>query len=346
MTIVPAGVARERWVAMGDPQAPLEKMMAILDAHDLLGEDGQLTSRVGLVSMGDHFDFGTAPLAIARADGLAFLSWLVAHCPDQVVVIAGNHDLGRVGELAGFDDETFASARELAMSAYESEDAELERELLRRYPSLPTAELAARDFSAFTVAQRELVTRALRARRMVPAHAHRDDLLLLHAGVTHDDLATLGSPANAMEIAVALNDALATSSARLPLRIDDLHEPGDALRGEGGGVFYHRPTSRPVVREPMRRRFNPRTIPRSVTQVIGHIADEKCRELMPEWSRGEPALGRLRTLVIDAQPSYEVGVRAGETRIVFTDAQMNKRHAREVELLDLNAMAPLTPIGR
>lgn len=347
MTLAPSGIPRERWVALGDPQAPLEKVMAILDAYDLLGDDGRLSPRAGLVSMGDHFDFGgSSQAARAAADGLAFLSWLVAQPSDQVVVIAGNHDLGRVGELAGFDDETFASARSLATVAYTSEDPDLERELLRLYPALPTAELAARDFSAFTVAQRELVLRALRAKRMVAAHAHRDDLLLLHAGVTRDDLATFGGPARAGDIAQALNDALHAASALLPLRIDDLHEPGDVRHGEGGGVFYHRPTSQPVAREPMRRRFDPRTIPRGVTQVIGHIGDDKCRELMPEWSHGEPALGRLRTLVVQAQPSYAVGVHPGETRIVFTDGSMNQRAPREVELLDLSAMAPLTAIGR
>ena len=57
MTLAPSGIPRERWVALGDPQAPLEKVMAILDAYDLLGDDGRLSPRAGLVSMGDHFDF-------------------------------------------------------------------------------------------------------------------------------------------------------------------------------------------------------------------------------------------------------------------------------------------------
>ena len=67
-----------------------------------------------LVSIGDHFDWGErADRPTARKSGLALLSWLSAHPADQVVVIAGNHDLGRVGELAGVSNEFVAERYEL-----------------------------------------------------------------------------------------------------------------------------------------------------------------------------------------------------------------------------------------
>ena len=45
-----------RHVAMGDPQAPFATVLAVLDRHGLLKNDGQLRDDVQLVSMGDHFD--------------------------------------------------------------------------------------------------------------------------------------------------------------------------------------------------------------------------------------------------------------------------------------------------
>jgi hypothetical protein len=343
----PTQASPERWVAMGDPQAPLEKVFGILDAHGLLGDDGRLSPQFGLVSLGDHFDWGGAREAErASADGLALLSWLLGHAPNQVRVIVGNHDLGRLGELAAFDDDTFRIVRAKALVAHESDDESLERALLAEHPQLPTAELAARDFAAFSVAQRTLIRDALRIGRMVAAYAHEQDVLLMHAGITCADLELVGSPTTAHEIASALNAALTSALTDEPLRIEGLHEPGNAALGEGGGIFYHRATSLPVVRGPLRRRFDARTIPSGITQVIGHVGDEKSRELMPEWSSGEPADGRLRTLVLDDQPAYRTGVHVGETRIVFADGGMNRRSIDRYELLDLTEMKPLTPIGR
>jgi hypothetical protein len=222
---------------MGDPQASLEQVVSVLHAHRLLGEDGLLLPDVGLVSMGDHFDWGSAAEAErAAADGVAFFAWLLAHPPDQVCLIAGNHDLGRVGELASFDDATFAVARARARVAYDAKDAELEKALLRDYPALPTSELAARDFGGFCEKQRQLVEQALSAGRLVAAKAWNDRVLLLHAGITSDELDVLGvadeERTSALGIAAALNAALHEARARRPLRLPGLHEPGSATYGE------------------------------------------------------------------------------------------------------------------
>ena len=335
---------------MGDPQASLEQVLAVLDAHRLLGDDGMLSRDVGLVSMGDHFDWGTAVDAQrATADGVALFSWLLAHAPDQVCLIAGNHDLGRVGELSAFDDATFAEVRARARLAYDGKDAGLEAALLKDFPALPTAELAARDFAAFNVKQRELVEQALFAGRLVAARAWGEDVLLLHAGLTNDEIDILGvaedERASAPTIAAALNAALHQARARRPLSLRGLHEPGSAAHGEGGGMFYHRPTSGTVPGGPSRRRFDPRAAPRGLTQVIGHIGDDKCRQLMPDWTEGEPAPGKLRTLVLPVgeRPVYRAGVQPGDTRLLFTDGAMSKQQATSYELLDLDHMRALTP---
>ena len=97
---------------MGDPQAPFEKVLAILDRHELLDANGLLRGDVQLVSMGDHFDWGLREeRATAGRDALLLLGWFCAHTPEQVITLVGNHDLARLGELAGFDDRTFQSAQ-------------------------------------------------------------------------------------------------------------------------------------------------------------------------------------------------------------------------------------------
>ena len=110
-------------------------------------------------------------------------------------------------------------------------------------------------------------------------------------------------------------------------------------------MFYHRPTSGTVPGGPSRRRFDPRAAPRGLTQVIGHIGDDKCRQLMPDWTEGEPAPGKLRTLVLPVgeRPVYRAGVHPGDTRLLFTDGAMSKQLATSYELLDLDHMRALTP---
>jgi len=294
--------------------------------------------------MGDHFDWGAAADAErAAADGVALFSWLAAHAPDHVTMIAGNHDLGRVGELAFFDDATFRDVRTKARAAYDEKDPSksraMEVELVQEHPALPSAELAARDFAAFCVKQRELVASAIDAGRLVAARAWNDHVLLLHAGITDRELDVLGlvgeERQSAQSIAAALNAALHDARIGRPLTMPGLHEPGSSAHGEGGGMFYHRPTSRRVP-DGNRRRFDPRTMPKGLTQVVGHIGDEKCRELMPAWSSGDTLDGVVRTLSLDdSEPIYRIGIHQGSTRVIFTDGGMNRTPSSRYQLLDL-----------
>lgn len=283
-----------RRLAVGDPQAPLSTFLSILEANALLGDDGRLLPEVHLVSMGDHFDWGVpAERESVSRSGLGLLAWLAAHPPEQVTLIVGNHDLGRVGELAGFDDDSFRAAQAEADAV--AAGAADERRFRVRYPQLPSAEAAFRDLSSYRRGQARLVTELLRARRFCAALAASPRLLLTHAGVTTDDLVLAGLPpeaaSDAEAAAAALNGALDRSVASwregTPFAIPGLHRPGNAAQGEGRGVFYQRP-GRPehgsnddaLFDGPPRRRFDPRWLPPGLVQAVGHIGDRKCRDLL------------------------------------------------------------------
>jgi hypothetical protein len=350
-------MARPRRLAIGDPQGPLPKLLEILDRHEALGDDGRLASTVHLVSIGDHFDWGQpADRERAAADGLAVLAWLAAQPPDQATLVLGNHDLARVGELAGFDDAGYRAARGEADAAYRSGavDRAAQARFLERHPAFPTAEAAARDISTFSVAQRTLVTSLLRARRFVLALAAAPDLLLCHAGVTLDELLALGLPpeAPATAIAEALNAALDAACEHWtpgePLAIPGLHRPGSAAQEEGRGMLFHRPANPEREGEdaklydgPPRRRFDPRRLPAGLTQAIGHIRDAKCREILGPWADGGAAVdGPLRHLrVAGGAVRYRRGLpEAADARaatLLFLDGGIFWANAAHYELLDL-----------
>ncbi|MBE2254053.1 MAG: metallophosphoesterase [Myxococcus sp.] len=338
-----------RHVAIGDPQASFETFIRVLDGHGLLSDDGALADDVHLVSMGDHFDYGKpAQRPQAAQAGEAILSWLASHPAEQVTLLLGNHDLARVCELFPFDDQTFLLANAEARALYEgggSADG-----FSRRYPSVPDAECLARDYSCFTASQRALVTHLLRSRRFRLA-AHHRGLLLVHAGVTVEDFALAGVEANdAASAAEGLNrylDARVSAWAEGPLDLSPLHQAGSAATGEGRGALYHRPcdpSSQPPARlsGPPRRRFDPRTLPASFPQAIGHIRDTKCRELMPQWSpAGPPTDGPLRSLRVEAGGVRYAAECLPDARLFFTDGGMSHVNPDRYELLDLDARAPL-----
>lgn len=359
----PDGRPRTRRIAIGDPQAPLAQFLEILDGHRLLGVDGMLMPDVFLVSMGDHFDWGKREQREqATNEATALLAWLAAHPPDQVAILLGNHDLGRVGELARFDDRTFAVARSEADVIYgdgKKTDSALETRYRELHPDLPTTEIASRDFSTFAVAQRNLVMALLDTRRFRIAHAVSSRVLLCHAGVTNDDLDAIGMSETARGDAIliadaldgVLEDALAKWDGASPLSLGPLHVPGSAKTGEGRGIFYHRP-SNPAFEDahyfegPPRRRFDPRRLPGGIVQAIGHIRDGKCRALLRQWHDGAPGVdGPLRHLATDGSDvSYARGVPARWDRklagMIFTDNGMSHAKASEYELLDLTTLAP------
>jgi hypothetical protein len=346
---------RSRRFAVGDPQAPFARFREVLDRHGLLAADGSLADDVLVISIGDHFDYGAAEeRRDAAHNGLELLSWLASHPPDQVVLIAGNHDLGRVGELAEFSDEEFEQASLAATAAYRGGDIDpaLERRVVSRYPALPTAEVAARDFAAFCVAQRELVVELLRARRLRLAHAE-GDRLFCHAGVTVDYLRALGIPsdARASDIADELNrrlDEAFDAWTSGPLAIPSIHRPGSSATGEGVGMLYHRPANPTVEANRdhdltgiMSRRFDARRIPLGLTQVIGHIQDKKCRQLLGPWADDTEARGGvIRHLVSDGETvCYAHGppppIDSSRGAMVFIDGGMNRTPVAEYELLEL-----------
>lgn len=356
------GRTRSRHFAIGDPQADITRFFAVLDRHGLLGPDGWLRPEVQLVSVGDHFDWGKAhEREEVATSALRLVAWMAAQPADQAVLLLGNHDLGRVGELSGFSDARFATAQAEADGIYRGDDTDeaRERDFLTRYPEVPNVELVARDFSAFREEQRDWVAYLLRAGRFRVAHAAAEHLLVLHAGVTREDLGLVGVPessqAHAPTVAEALNRVLDTAVAAWkqgPFSIPGLHHPGSAASGEGRGIFYQRPSQRPedaaVCAATPRRRFDPHRLPAGLTQVVGHTRDKKSRELLA-LPHEAPQDGVLRYLATDGTTlHYRAGTplpaRPGEAALVFTDGGMRESPLERFELFDLDARAPARPL--
>lgn len=358
----PDGHPRTRHLAIGDPQADITRFLAVLDRHGLLGPDGWLRPEVQLVSVGDHFDWGKAHEREEMAtSALRLVAWMAAHPADQVVLLLGNHDLGRVGELAGFTDARFAAAQAQADLIYRGDDTDeaREREFLSHYPEVPNVELVARDFGNFREIQRDWVTWLLRAGRFRVAHAAAEHLLVLHAGITREDLHTVGLPeslqAHAPTVADALNRALDTAVVdwkQGPFSIPGLHHPGSAAYGEGRGIFYQRasllPEDAPWCAGTPRRRFDPHRLPPGLVQVVGHTRDKRSRELLM-LPLEETRDGVLRHLVTDgATLHYRHGppppTGPGEAVLVFTDGGMRESPLELFELFDLDTREPARPL--
>lgn len=342
-----------RFVAIGDPQAPFDTFLRVLAGNGLLDGDRRLRAGVHLVSMGDHFDFGKPEVREqATEDGVLILSWLASHPPEQVTILLGNHDLARVCELGGYSDEAFLAAHVEARVLYDAKADEAE--FMTRHPSVADVESLARDYACFSVAQRTLVTELLRSGRFRLA-AHHAGLLMVHAGVTREDLAAVGIEAtSAASVSDALNallDANVAAWTSGPLDLGTLHQPGSAALGEGRGVLYHRPCD-PAFEDarkldgPPRRRYDPRDLPDAFAQVIGHIRDGKCRELMPAW--GEPGPGVdsvLRSLTVrGSRVTYALGCDP-DARLFFTDAGMLHVPPETYPLLDLDTRQPFVALG-
>ncbi len=359
--------ARPRRLAIGDPQAPLATFLEILDRNDLLGADGRLHPEVFLASLGDHFDWGAAGQRTqGAASAVELLSWLGSHPADQVLLLAGNHDLARVGELAGFDDARFAEAHDEATVLRRTPMSDPGRagrreRFLARHPGLPSVGVAARDWAQFEARQRGLVRSLMRAGRFRAAWAAAPDLLLVHGAVTPDDLAPLGVSGNRLREANTVADAIqrvftvavAALEDGAPLDLEPLYVIGSAARGESRGIFVQRPADpdlgeRALFAGPPRRRFDPRALAPGLAQLCGHIRDQKCRELMPAWSDPGPAQdGPLRHLWTNGRAvryarglpdaAARAGQAAGEAALLhFADGGMNHVAPGLYELFDLD----------
>jgi hypothetical protein len=330
-----------RWLAVGDPQTSQARFFALLDRHGARADD------VGLLSIGDHFDYGADRAAAAR-DGLANLEWLMRR---PSVLIAGNHDLCRVIELAYETDESFDEARALAASGDVSTFTE-------RFPRIPTPLIALRDFNGFTVAQRSVVQTLLLERRFALAavgtvRGYR--ALFVHAGLSMRELAILGIPQEREpdRIARALNAWLDGRVERVAdawrrgecaaLDLEPLHF-GGARGVEGAGFLYQRPVNGEVVEAggDRPRRFDARQLPRGLVQVVGHTAHKKSRDELGAWvtpnARNIEYGGGLRTLIVDDHPTYDLGLhdpRPNAATMIMIDAGMSDDRVADYPLLEV-----------
>jgi hypothetical protein len=360
-----------RTFVMGDPQAPFAKVLEVLDAHGALDGD-RIAPDVVLVSIGDHFDYDLRNPTVAAREGLELLRWLASHDPDQVTLLLGNHDASRVMELAQLTDEQFEAARVLARSIDETErtagraaaDERVRTEFVPAFPELPPPGVLGRDYASFTTEQRALVQELLLTGRFHLARtAELPDgrtALLTHAGVTTRELGMLDTAASdALAIAAALEaelvaavDVVRTDWQRgtcTPLSLAPLHVTG-ASGAEGGGLLYHRPSNPDQehadkawsLAATRPRRFDPRTLPTGVTQVVGHSGHAKCvHELGPWVAEAAKARkhGGIRTLRVDGeQVSYDMGIAPPADDVIdliMIDGELRRVPATEVALLPL-----------
>lgn len=340
---------------MGDPQCPLDVMLEVLGRAHLLTGSGRLKPEVQLLSVGDHFDWGTpSEREQAATDGLAILAWLAAHPADQVLICAGNHDLSRVADLIHHDDAGFASLQALA-DAQSPDDPDAEAAFLQHRPGLATSGLARRDISSFREVQRHWVMHLLEHRRLRLAHAMGPSLLVTHAGVTLDEASMLGLPPSQLADAPAWERTLNVALDRAwqlrgdgPLSIPGLYRPGTVEDGEGVGVVFHRADIHAGSRSPPRRRYLPQRLPRGLTQVIGHIRDHKSRTLLG-LSTASARDGVLRHLVVRADGTFEYahGTRSAagpeEAVMLYVDGSLHSAAHEAFELLDLDTLEAWKP---
>ncbi|HEY5927978.1 MAG TPA: metallophosphoesterase [Kofleriaceae bacterium] len=360
-----------RTFVMGDPQAPFAKVLEVLDWHRALAGD-RIAPDVVLVSIGDHFDYDLKNPHTAAQEGMNLLRWLASHDPAQVTLLLGNHDASRVMEMARLTDEQFEAARKLARSIDETEHRDgdaaakqrTQTEYIPAFPELPPPGVLGRDYASFTTEQRALVQELLLAGRFHLAKTGElpdgRAALITHAGVTTRELGLIGhEEAEPRAIAEALEAQLRTAvdavradwerGVSTPLSLEPLHVPGGNGE-EGGGLLYHRPSNpdRPdadkawslAVTRP--RRFDPRTLPIGVTQIVGHSGHAKCVHELGPWV-AEPAKqrkhGGIRTLRVEGERVvYDMGIAPaadGVADLILIDGELRRVPSTEVALLPL-----------
>jgi hypothetical protein len=332
-----------RTFVIGDPQGPVAKVMAVLDRHGLLVGD-RLAPDVVLVSIGDHFDYDHRDPIAAGQEGLALLGWLAGHDPAQVHLVLGNHDAARVMELAKLSDADFTLARTCSSDDYAA-----------RFAALPPQHVLARDYASFSVAQRELVRELLVADLFhLAIEATLLDgrsALVTHAGITTRELGLLGLPGvrSTRAIAAALDAHLraAVAHSTSPLSLVPLHVAG-ADGKEGGGLLYHRPSATPAPDPERPRRFDPRTLPEGVVQIVGHTGHSKCVEELGDWCTHrarQRAHGGIRMLRASGDVvTYDVGVATadlGGAELILIDGELRRLPPEQVDLLEVRGVSVL-----
>ena len=357
-------VAPTQWWCFGDPQAGFDTFCAVLEHHGLLDDDGLLRSDVGLVSMGDHFDYGAGthdPVGEAERglEGQRILAFLAAHPRSQVRLLLGNHDAARVIEFAHLDDERFGVMK-AASHAVPKNDADELRFALEH--DVPCVTMPRRDFCTWSEAQRSQVERLLLDGRYDLAAVGVGagvEILLTHTGVTSRELGLLGlsSTATPQDVAVRLNDLLTTavgevasswtSGEHAPLSLEPLHTAPSA-GVEAGGFLAHRPAN-PEKRdawgwdETRPRRFAPSTLPRACDPAVGHTGAKLLERALAPWSTGNIGpIGHAHTLFVqDGACRIVAGVaasHAGSTRLLLLDPGLAHAAPGDVDLLRLDSV--------
>ena len=317
--------------------------MAVLAANELLRDDARLKTDVGIVTVGDYFDF---PGSDGR-DGEAILRWLSAHDRDQVRILFGNHDFVRVQEFAAIGDDEFARAQSEAERVAEGQLSEAA--FVAKF-NLPSSDIVRRDFSAFRASQRDLVQTLLVEERAEAALAAKlkngVEVLVTHAGVCARQLVHLSSR-SAPDLADELNAFLRARTGALPLDLTPLHTAGVAGR-EGGGMFFHRAVDRALYDDerfegPHSRLFAPGELPADLVQVVGHSGHrkslEKLRRFASPDARGQ-SFSALRLLrEVQSDPGFEYGPfslnKVSARGLIMIDGAMHRADPSEYELLAL-----------
>jgi hypothetical protein len=349
-------VTPARWYAIGDPQASARQFFSVLDRHSLLDPDGSLAPDVGLVSMGDHFDYPSDDVDASRVEGRRILAWLASHSQEQVSILLGNHDAVRVQELIGLDVEGFDAAHQLALRVDDPEAPEQEEDFLAVYPELPPSEQVRRDFKSYAPEQRDLVVELLLAGRFRLALCGRladgREALFTHATVSSRECEQLGSR-DARGIADALQDFLEErvgwiradweAGRRTMLDLAPLHLPGGIGR-EGGGLLYHRPTAEADDGSAAaRRKFSPDELPSGLVQVCGHTGHRKFLERSGDWATPSAEalpLGRLRTLIVEGEDVRYFGnvlpAPAASAVVYMIDGTLSQASVADYQLLEID----------
>ncbi len=366
---------------MGDPQVPFAHLQQVLAHHQLLNEAGDIVDDAHLISVGDHFDYGMDNTRDVAAEGLAILRWLTGQPRSRCTVLLGNHDTVRVMELMQVaSNAAFESAQVAARALYNKEqgangafEAANEAAFRRDFPMIPTIGYAARDYSAFTVEQRDELMQLLLAGRVALAATvtllDGRAALVTHAGVTSREVAMLGLDASASPatVAAALNRFLHERVARVrdawlrgervPLDLAPLLVTSSDQ--ESGGMLFHRPNNpdragADAMWEQFQaapRRYHPHTLPPGLTQVVGHTGHRKCLQVLGDWVTPTAAahkVGGIRTLrVVGDVVRYHLGClpplvidvdAASATDLIMIDGEMRAVAATEYELLRVAAM--------
>lgn len=368
----PAPVTPVRAVVLGDPQAPICTLFAVLDHQGLLGENGWLHPHVQIICVGDYFDFSTADPFEAGRLGAAFLAWMAAHDPEQVVLLLGNHDVERVASLgactlAAFDEARTAAAHLLTMGTRSERQAFLAT-WSADHPKHPPM-VAAMDYHCFHPAQAPLLRRLLMSGRVGLAAVVTDlvshsSVLVTHAGVTRAVVNSLSCDGSASALADALNRLLQEAVDRVRpswmrndhelLDLQPLYQTWEPMR-PNGGFLIHRPR-----RDSDRDRYHheigldesglPRSVPPEeflwpgLIQIVGHTRTIRCQRLLGGWQGAAPLAetpGRPLVLELDdAQSPRLVTITERSSgricsSVIFTDVAMALMPAAAVELMSV-----------